>query len=58
MELVNDKNNLIKLFIDESILSKDYFRFHPNENNSTVRIRMDEFKNKLMPYLKHEINIL
>lgn len=58
MELVNDKDNKIKLCIDEKVLNADYFRFHPNENKSTIRISMEDFKNKLIPYLKHEINIL
>ena len=58
MELVNDKDNKIKLFIDESILNTTYFRFHPNRNTATIRISMEDFKNKLIPYLKHDINIL
>lgn len=58
MELINDENNIIKLFVAESILNKEYFRFHPNENKSTVRISMNDFKNKLIPYLKHNLNIL
>ena len=55
---VNDNDNKIKLFIDEKILNTDYFRFHPNENKSTIRISMKDFKNKLILYLKHSINIL
>lgn len=55
---VNDNDNKIKLFIDEKILNTDYFRFHPNENKSTIRISMKDFKNKLIPYLKHSVNIL
>ena len=58
MELINDENKVIRLFIDESILKEIYFRFHPNENKSTVRIKTEDLKNKLMPYLKHEINVL
>ena len=58
MELINDETNIIRLFIDESILKETYFRFHPNENKSTVRIKTEDLKNKLIPYLKHEINIL
>ena len=57
MELINDKDNKIKIFIKENILDTEYFRFHPNENKSTVRIKMEDFKNKLIPYLKHEINV-
>ena len=55
---VNDNDNKIKLFIDEKILNTDYFRFHPNENKSTIRISMKDFKNKLIPYLKHSVNTL
>lgn len=58
MELANDSDNKIKLFIDEKVLNEQYFRFHPNENKATVRISMEEFKNKLIPYLKHNINVL
>lgn len=58
MELINDNDNKIKLFIDEKILKMDYFRFHPNDNKAIVRIKMEDFKNKLIPYLKHDINIL
>ncbi len=41
MELVNDNDNKIKLFIDERVLNTEYFRFHPNENGSTIRIRYE-----------------
>lgn len=58
MELINDEKNIIKVFIEEKILKEEYFRFHPNENRSTVRIKTEDLKNKLMPYLKHDINIL
>lgn len=57
-ELMYDKDNKIKLFIDEKLLAEEYMRFHPNENLSTVKIKMKDFKEKLIPYLEHEINIL
>lgn len=58
MELVNDKDNIVQLYIAEEVLNREYFRFHPNENKSTIRIFMEDFKNKLIPYLKHDINVL
>ena len=58
MDLINDKNGIINVFIEKCVLDKKYFRFHPNENKSTVRIKMEDFINLLMPYLKHNINIL
>ena len=57
-ELMYDKENKIKLFIDRGILEDEYMRFHPNENLSTVKIKMVDFKEKVIPFLKHEINIL
>ena len=41
MELVNDNDNKVKLFIDERVLNTEYFRFHPNENGLTIRIRYE-----------------
>lgn len=58
MELANDEKGIIKLFIARSVLENDFFRFHPKENSATVRISMLDFKEKLIPYLKHDINIL
>lgn len=58
MELENDQNNVIKLFIYQNVLKKEYFRFHPNENTSTVRIKTEDLINKVIPYLKHDINII
>lgn len=58
MELIHDKDGVIRLFVEEGILQQAYFRFHPNENLSTVRIPMDDFTDKLIPYLNHEITVL
>lgn len=53
-----DKDNKIKLYIDEKLLEQEYMRFHPNENLATLKIKMKDFKEKVIPYLKHEVNIL
>lgn len=58
MELANDEKGIIKLYIAKSVLENNFFRFHPNENSATVRISMLDFKEKLTPYLRHDINIL
>lgn len=57
-ELMYDKDNKIKLYIDEKLLEQEYMRFHPNENLATLKIKMKDFKEKVIPYLKHEVNIL
>ncbi len=58
MELIHDKDGIIRLFVEEEVLQQEYFRFHPNENRSTVRIGMDDFRNKLLPSLNHELTVL
>ena len=58
MELIYDEKKDIKVYMDGKIIEREYFRFHPNQNTSTIRIKMDDFRNKLMPYLKHNLNII
>ena len=58
MELIEDKEGKVKIFMDEKILDEEYFRFHPNDNIGTVRVKMNDFKNKIIPYINHELNIL
>lgn len=58
MELIYDENNDINVYVDGKLLEREYFRFHPNQNTSTLRIKMSDLKNKLMPYLKHDLNII
>ncbi len=58
MELAYDKDNLIAVYIDKTLITKKYFRFHPNENTATVRIKTEDLLNKLMPYLNHELIIM
>lgn len=58
MELIYDENNDINVYVDGKLLEREYFRFHPNQNTSTIRIKMSDLKNKLMPYLKHDLNII
>ncbi len=58
MDLIYDEENLIKLFIDKKVLDEEFFRFHPNENTSTVRVKTVDLLEKIIPYLNHEVNII
>ena len=58
IELINDKDNKLEVYIDEAILKEQYIRFHPNENIGTVIISIDDFINKLMPYTNHKLNLI
>lgn len=56
--LMYDKNFKVTFYVDQDILNCEYVRFHPNENRALVRIKTEDFINKLMPKLGYSINIL
>lgn len=58
IELIHDPDHKIELFIDPGILKETYFRMHLNDEYSIIRIKMNDFKNKLVPYLKHEMKYI
>lgn len=58
IELINDKECKLNLYIDEKIFNEKYFRFHPNYDKMAVRIKMEDFKNKLLPKVAHEVKCL
>ena len=58
IDLLFDKNNRIKLFIDSEVLKEEYFRFHPCNGLVTARIKTKDLLDKLIPYLNHELTVL
>lgn len=58
IDLINDTEKRIKLYIDEEVLSEEYFRFHPYNGLVTVKIKTKDLVEKLIPYLDHELNII
>jgi len=55
MDLLYDKDKKIKLYIDKEVLSEEYFRFHPFNGLITVKIKTVDLKEKLLPYLDHDL---
>lgn len=51
--LMNDHENRVKLLIDEDILKDDYLGCHPCINTSSLKLRMTDVTEKLIPALKH-----
>jgi Ala-tRNA(Pro) deacylase len=58
IDLINDKDKRIKLYIDKEVLDEKYFRFHPYNGLVTVKITTKDLIDKLIPYLDHELNII
>lgn len=55
MDLLYDKEKRIKLYIDKEVLDEEYFRFHPFNGLITVKIKTIDLKEKLLPYLDHNL---
>lgn len=51
--LMNDKNQRVRLLIDEDILKDEYIGCHPCINTSSLRIRTEDMMNQVIPALGH-----
>jgi len=56
--LMNDKENQVRLLIDEDVLGGEYIGCHPCINTSSLRIRTEDMVNKVIPALAHEPTIV
>ena len=52
--LMNDQENRIQLLIDEEVLQSEFVGCHPCINTSSLRMRIADLKEKLIPALGHE----
>lgn len=51
--LMNDKDNRVKLLIDEDILKDEYIGMHPCINTSSLKLKMSDVTQKLIPEMGH-----
>jgi len=56
--LMNDRENCVRLLIDEDVLKGEYIGCHPCINTSSLKIRTDDMVNKIIPALGHEPTIV
>ena len=54
MCLLNDPECKVDLIIDNDVLKGETVRFHPCINTSSIRVSTEDFKNIIIPELKHE----
>lgn len=52
--LMNDKNNDVQLLIDKDILSQQYFGCHPCINTSSLKLKVTDLIDKILPAMHHE----
>ncbi len=53
--LMNDKENAVKLLVDEDVLAGEYVGCHPCVNTSSLRIRTEDMFGPLLRAMKHEM---
>ena len=51
--LMNDKDNAVRLLIDEDVLTGEYIGCHPCINTSSIRIKTEDMMDKVIPAMKH-----
>lgn len=58
MGLINDRECVVKLLIDSSLLQEEYFCCHPCKNTSTLKFRTDDIINKFLPATEHSFTVV
>lgn len=58
MGLMNDKENDVRLLIDEDVLKGEYVGCHPCINTSSLRIKTKDLVEKIIPAMKHDITLV
>ena len=54
LSLMNDKNNEVKLLIDEDLLKNDFMGLHPMINTTSLKIRKDDLINIFLKEINHD----
>ncbi len=54
MGLMNDNNDRVRLLIDTDVMRGEYVGCHPCINTSSIRFLTSDFREKILPALKHE----
>lgn len=52
--LMNDHENRVKLLIDKDVLTGEYIGVHPCVNTASLKIRISDLVDKIIPAMGHE----
>jgi len=55
---MNDRENQVQLLIDSDLLQGEYFGCHPCINTSSLRLKMADLMEKILPAVNHEPKIV
>lgn len=54
MGLMNDKENKVRLLIDQDVLEEEYLGCHPCVNTSSLKLRTKDVLEKFLPHVQHD----
>ena len=54
MGLMNDKDNRVRLLMDEDVTKGEYIGFHPCINTSSLRLKTADLMERIIPAMGHE----
>jgi Ala-tRNA(Pro) deacylase len=58
MGLMNDRDNHVRLLIDEDVLHEEYFGCHPCVNTSSLRLKMSDVLGKFLEAVHHDYTVV
>lgn len=58
MGLMNDKDNNVRLLIDEDLLHGEYVGFHPCINTSSLKVKTKDLIEKIIPAMGHDMTFV
>lgn len=58
MGLMNDRNNDVKLLVDEDVLKGELFGCHPCINTSSIRLKVSDIFERFLPAVNHDYSVV
>ena len=58
MGLMNDKNNMVRLLVDEDILDGEYIGCHPCVNTSSLRLKTKDVFGPVLKAMNHDMTVI
>lgn len=58
MGLMNDRDNRVRLLIDEAVLQGEYVGCHPCRNTSSIKLKTADLMEKFLPAVHHTATVV
>lgn len=58
MGLMNDKDNAVRLLVDEDLLKEEWIGCHPCVNTSSIRVKTKDMFDTVMKAMHHKMTVV